>query len=376
MQNSESKCLISRSMRRLLIGTGVLVTVTLFFNNCTGGFKATSISASVNGASVPTSNTPSSSVSPSGPSTFSSASTLSQEYPGDVGIQNDPSVVWSEHFDEGSIAAFLSRYESHSNEAGMSFVPDVPAGSAEKYSIELTSNPTTGADATDFYKNFANFSSGYDNLYFRWYVKYEAGVPYHHTGVWFGGYNPPLNWPYPHAGVKPTGDDRFSIAIEPIWNVGSSNPILDFYNYWMNMHTCSSCGGNYWCNELVEDNSFTADTTWECIEVHLEINTDMNSDAGSMLEVWKNNNLVQSFSPNGPTGGWVQDHYCPSGSTASQCQYSYVSIAAPDLQVRTTSALNINYFWPQNYITSGSSPGSVWYSNMVVATKRIGCLVP
>ena len=376
MQNPKSRRIISRSMWRLLVGAIFITAVAMLFNNCTGSFKAATNTASLNGASAPTPSNSTSSNSSSSSASTSSATTLSQEYPGDVGIQNDPSVVWSEHFDEGSIGAFVARYDTYDNEAGMSLVPDVPAGSAEKYAIQLTSNPTTGADATDFYKNFANFSSGYTDLYFRWYVKYQAGIPYHHTGVWFGGYNPPLNWPYPHAGQKPTGTDRFSIAIEPIWHVGTSNPVLDFYNYWMNMQSCSSCGGKYWGNELVENNSFTADTTWECIEVHLAINTDMNSAAGSMLEVWKNNNLVQSFSPTGPAGGWVQDHYCPAGSTASQCQYSYTLPGPADLQVRTTSALNINYFWPQNYITSGNGPGSVWYSNMVVATKRIGCLVP
>ena len=364
------KRLIPRPIRTLLIGVVALTAVALLFNNCTGGYQATSNLSSVSGANAPGAPPPSSTSSPSAPS---NTPMLSQQYPGDAGISSDPSVVWSEQFDEGSIASFVSRYETYNNEAGMSLVADVPAGSSAKYSIELTSNPTTGADATDFYKNFANFSSGYDDLYVRWYVKYQAGIPYHHTGVWFGGYNPPLNWPYPHAGVKPTGSDRFSIAIEPIWNVGTSNPVLDFYNYWMNMKSCSSCGGKYWGNELVDDNSFSADTSWECIEVHATLNTDMSSSAGSILEVWKNNNLLQNFTATGPAGGWVQDHYCPAGSTSSQCQYSYTAPGPADLQVRTTSALRLNYFWPQNYLTSGSGPGSVWYSNMVVATKRIGC---
>ncbi len=29
-----------------------------------------------------------------------------------------------------------------------------------------------------------------------------------------GGYNPPLDWPNPQAGIKPAGNDRFSAAAE------------------------------------------------------------------------------------------------------------------------------------------------------------------
>jgi len=303
---------------------------------------------------------------------------LSQKYPGDAGISADPSVVWEEHFDEGSTAAFAARYDQVDNAAGMSLVSDVPTNSSAKKSMQLTSNPSTGANATDFYKNLASFSQGYGELYFRWYVKYQAGMPWHHAGVWFGGYYPPQSYPAPHAGTKPVGNDRFSVAIEPMVPDPTSvlpNPNFDFYNYWMNMHTCSGCNGSYWGNSLIGQSSFVAeDNTWECVEVHLKVNTVLSSATGSMLEVWENDNLVQSFNPSGPGGGWVQDHYCPTGADVG-CNYSYTAPGPVDLQVRTTSSLNINYFWPQNYITSGG-PGSLWFSNMVVATQRVGCIVP
>jgi hypothetical protein len=44
-----------------------------------------------------------------------------------------------------------------------------------------------------------------------------------------------------------------------------------------------------------------------------------------------------------------------------------------DQQWRSTTALQLNYFWPQNYITQGPD-GSVQYDEMVVATSRVGCL--
>ena len=51
--------------------------------------------------------------------------------------------------------------------------------------------PTAATQATDLYKRL---DTGQDELYVRWYAKYQAGVPWHHTGVWFGGYNPPSKW--------------------------------------------------------------------------------------------------------------------------------------------------------------------------------------
>src|SRR5256885_11736553 len=50
------------------------------------------------------------------------------------------------------------------------------------------------------------YTTLFRSLYVRWYAKYQAGAPWHHTGVWFGGYNPPSNWPNPQAGIRPLGD--------------------------------------------------------------------------------------------------------------------------------------------------------------------------
>lgn len=276
-------------------------------------------------------------------------------------------MVWSENFEEGSVGAVTARYDDFKNAAGMQLVTDVPSGSCGAASMKLTAGG--GVTATDFYKQLpAN-----DELYVRWYVKYQAGVPWHHTGVWFGGYNPALSYPSPAAGTKPNGDDRVSIAIEPVWGVGSPNPRLDFYNYWMNMHTCSSCAGSYWGNALVSRNSFTADDdSWMCLEVHAKLNTDTASSAGAVLEVWKNDVLVQRFPETAGTGYWVQDHFCPVGADGAQCNYSPTAPGPLNLQFRSTTALALNHFWPQNYITD-ASVGSVWYDEMLVANVRIGC---
>jgi len=304
---------------------------------------------------------------------------LADRYPCDRGIAADPDVVWAEDFEAGSVSAVTARYHDHKNPGGMALVADKPSRSCGAAAMRFTSGGSAGGadDATDLYKKLLTPSgSGYSELYVRWYVKYEAGAPWHHSGVWIGGYNPPSNWPNPQAGTRPSGNDRVSLAIEPVWGSGAPNPRFDFYNYWTRMHTCSSCGGAYWGNALVSRNAFTADDNqWECVEVHVKLNSDSTSAAGAELAVWKNDILIQQFPETGTIGKWVQDHYCPAGADGSQCNYSSTAPGPLDLQFRTSLALQLNHFWPQNYITDATA-GSLWLDDMVLAKTRIGCLRP
>jgi hypothetical protein len=305
----------------------------------------------------------------------SGSSTLAAKYPGDVGLKNDPAVVWLEDFEEGSVASVTARYETSNNAGGMKLTPDKPGKSSGSASMSMTSG---GANpATDLYKNLAKLapnSIGFDELYLRWYVKYQANVPWHHTGMWTGGYNPPQDFASPHAGTRPAGNDRFIVAIEPIWGIGVANPRFDYYNYWMNMHTCSSCAGKYWGNSLVSHNSFTADDNqWVCVEMHVRLNTDLASTTGAALEVWRNDALVQAYPETSGTGFWVQDHFCPAGANGADCNFAPFAPGPLDLQMRSTASLQLNAFWPQNYVTD-TTIGTVQYDDMVVAKTRIGCI--
>ena len=51
----------------------------------------------------------------SSPKTFLAAGPIAAKYPGDVGIENDPDVVFVEDFESGSVATISSRYEDVSN---------------------------------------------------------------------------------------------------------------------------------------------------------------------------------------------------------------------------------------------------------------------
>jgi hypothetical protein len=299
---------------------------------------------------------------------------LAAKYPGDVGIENDPAVVWVEDFEQGSVAAVVARYND-AKQAGMALVPDVPPKSSGAASMKLTASGT-GPNASDFYKKL---DTGYDELFVRWYAKYQSGVEWHHTGVWVGGYNPATNWPNPQAGSRPNGDDRFSVSLEPVGK--GANPRMDFYNYWMKMHSwmdSPSGSSAYYGNTLIHDTSFRVDDNqWMCLEFQITLNPGASSGAGAELAAWKNDQLIAHFTDQAPLGYWVKDKFCPQTADGTECT-NYAPPAGTtmiplDLQFRNTTALKLNAFWPQNYITSGGA-GSVWYDDMVLATERVGCL--
>jgi hypothetical protein len=258
----------------------------------------------------------------------------------------------------------------------MQLVTAVPSKSVGKSALQLTASGD-GANATDFY---AKFPKGYDEWFVRWYVKYQPGpVKWHHVGVWFGGYDPPTSWPNPQAGLKPNGDDRIGISVEPVFDSGSGAARFDFYNYWMQMRSwMAQPSGNtaYYGNALVNKKGFTVDEgQWVCLEVHVKLNTDLSSTNGGALEVWKNDVLVRSLTDAGPKGYWTRDKFCTADSDGPECtQYPAAFDTQADLQLRKTSTLQLNNFWPQNYITDAGQTGWVQFDDMVVATQRVGCL--
>lgn len=301
--------------------------------------------------------------------------TLAVRYPGDLGIGMDRSVVLYEDFEEGSVAALVTRYDTTDNKGGITLVNDHPAYRPGNHALRLTAGGSSRA--TGLYKRLV---PGYDELYARFYVKYHGFGPWHHSGVWVGAYNPPLTHPDPKAGQRPTGEDRFSIGLEPIPEF--TNNAMDLYTYWMGMHpwkaTATGAVGEYYGNTLIHDSEFQMQSEiWVCYEIHLKLNPVPTRSAGAVLEVWQNDALIRRFDDSGPYGYWIRDKFCPSDADGSECTAYRPASPTPELlnqQWRSVSALKINYFWLQNYNDSGTK-SSLSFAAMVVATQRVGCIV-
>lgn len=289
----------------------------------------------------------------------------------------DPAVVLYENFAEGSVPGVARRYTTVGHAAGMALVADHPVNSPGTHALRMSSCCSGTTSQTYLYKNFG---AGYDELYLRYYIKYLGTGPWHHSGLWFGGYNPPLPYPYPHAGARPVGNDRYSIALEPITDL--KNTPMDFYVYWRGMHSWmadpTGAVGDYYGNTFLHNPELLIESnTWVCYEIHLKLNPVPSSGAGAMLQVWKNDTPVQSFDDSGPPGYWLRDKFCPNDAQGTECT-TYrppdPHLVLLDQQWRTTSALKINYFWPQNY-NNASTSSSLLFDDMVVAKQRIGCTI-
>lgn len=304
------------------------------------------------------------------PATTAAPVTLSAQHPGDRGLGQDPAVLFYEDFAESNPDALFARYTAVKNKSGMALLDDHPPASPSGHSLQFTAG---GGDRVAYL--YQSFGRGYEELYIRFYAKWLDGGPWHHSGVWFGGNNPPLPYPFPRAGSRPAGDDFFWLAFEPV-----GNGLLDLYVSWMQMHTWKAANAgphDYYGNTLIHKYDFRyRSDAWDCFEIHLKLNPDPASGAGAVLEVWKNDALVQRFDDKGPLGYLVRDKFCPWDADDPKCA-SYrpaKPIMAPlDQRWRSTPALGIDYVWLQNY-SEVSAPSSMRLADVAVASRRIGCI--
>jgi hypothetical protein len=283
---------------------------------------------------------------------------IAAQYPGDVGIENDPDVVFVETFQETALTALFNRWTDVLNGAAMLLSADVPPASRLSHSLEI---PWVGGGVNSGGALYRMLSPGVnDSLYVRYYIKYPATGTPHHSGVWMGGYNPPSAWPDPQAGAKPAGNDRFIAAAEQNIVIGS----FDHYDYWMGMHPDG--GGAYWGNFLLNHPSVQARRgQWTCVEQMVKLNNPVTASNGEHA-IWLDGVEVSHLGQGFPAGAWSGGIFTqrPGGTPFAGFRW------------RSDTRLNINWIWLQNYAPD-DPPGfasSLKFAHVVAARKYIGCL--
>ena len=275
---------------------------------------------------------------------------FSQDYPGDVGIADHPSVLFFEDFEDGDIATLTEDWDNATLPETLSLSGDVPAGAvAGSQSLTMTNS----GGGTTLYNTLPDQD---DRVYVRYYARYNENSAYHHTGMWIGGYNPATPWPQGNAGLLPSGADFFHNTFEP---AGSNGGLaFDHYAYWPGMGCVNQC----WGNNLMsgQQHPIPADT-WVCFELMMKVNAPGDSDGE--FSIWVDDELVQAVEPGTPfnhngVGGWSPD---PAGEPF------------PGFNWRSTPEFGINFLWLDFY-TDG--PSSMDWDQVVVATERVGCMAP
>jgi hypothetical protein len=292
---------------------------------------------------------------------------ISENYPGDKGIDTDPSVVFWENFEEDTLEQMASRWNNHKPLDRLFFDSDVPQYSSGSKSLKMTAKQGSYT-ASDLYKNLA---PGYERLYIRYYIKFpQNSYPLHHvSGI--GGYDPPSNYENPTR----ARDKWFISQLEPY----GSSWTWDFYTYWLDMR--SDPNGGFWGNDFNPNPPIpVVKGNWICLEYMLKMNEIVNGTGSynGQQTFWVDGEMKYDIGQEFPDGYWVWDSFYPDPSHTHQGTAPYEGF-----RWRNSSTLNINYLWFQYYVTYDAgvsyTPGQTDYAlvdDLVLATSRIGCTVP
>lgn len=282
---------------------------------------------------------------------------IAKRYRRDAGIENDPEVIFVENFEAAHLQEILHRWTANHNSSGMSLTPDVPADSGGSQSLHITSQ---GGRNTGGYL-YKRLYTGYEKLYFRYYIKYASKGTYHHSGGNIGGYHPPTNWPQGGAGTRPAGNERFSIAAEPV----NADLRFDFYIYWMGMR--ASPQGEYWGNTFLQDAKLKVPVDrWMCVEIMVKLNNPVQAFNGE-LALWIDGRQIIHLREGSPFGRWLWNMFHPNTTEGAPFE---------GFQWRNDSQLKINWIWLLHYVTEASAGlvGKVWFDDIVLAKSYIGPL--
>jgi hypothetical protein len=276
--------------------------------------------------------------SASGPAPTPQPAGLAVQHPGDRGLAAHPAVILHEDFEGDTIDAKRWPSISGLKTGALALTREAADVHAGRQALRITA--TLGRDTGGHL--FRRFDRGYDQMYARFYVKFAPDCDYTHHFVHLVAENPPAPWPTGGAGLRPDGDKKFSVGIEPWGRWGRYPPPggWHFYCYWWKMKP--SPDGRYWGNDFQpEPYAIPERGRWYAIEFMTKANTPGQDDGEVAL--WIDGRLLAHH-----TG----------------------------INWRSDARLQLNAFWLMLYVTENSAKknqvNTVWFDDVVVATRYIG----
>ncbi len=333
---------------------------------------------------------------------------IALKYPGDVGIENDESVIFTEQFEAETLSAILPNWTwsngANDHRLSLDTIPG-PDGTPGEKCLKMTILNGIGGAGSDLRKIF---DEGYEQLFLRFYVKFAEDYGFNHHFTSLSGAIDPTPWPVGSAGQKPT--ESFSSTIDQLpQNLNLTGPDTTppgywmFYSYWPEMHSWQTLegasdgrpdawyGNNFMPNQPVP----VKRGEWQCVEIMIRLNSSPDLADGAHA-FWINGELAGHWDPkekNPVEGFWIRDRWRHDPTNASARPF-------PGFRWRTIEdperfdKLKINILRLQNYVSdtswdtmekySQNNPGfninlreaTVWKDHVVVATEYIGPMVP
>ena len=313
---------------------------------------------------------------------------IATKYPGDVGIENDPSVVLTENFERSTVSDLYDRWTSFINpdHLPLRMVEDttVPTAGTRCLEIRGTRGHDTGGDLWKL------LDQGYEQLYARVYVKFAEDAPYVHHFLSMGGRADTIHkYPIGRAGTRPDGTDRFGSALDLGYRDVADPPgAWMFYSYWPEMKSWQTPEGvpdgakpnPYYGNNFGPVEPLQAKRgEWQCVEFMIKLN-DPDKRNGEQA-FWIDGKLIERFAAGSITGTWYRGMFRRSGIWNTDPK------PFEGFRWRTTEDLKINVFRLQYYLAhvfeNDLSPADttilyndeiarVYFDNVVLATEYIG----
>ncbi len=342
---------------------------------------------------------------------------LAARYPGDIGIENDPSVFFVERFESASIESLSSKWTHILNRDGkvLSFTRDVPCGSPSgSSSIKMVATRVPGQVESGGHL-FTVFRPGYEEVYARYYAKFldNHGCNSHFVQL-AGAVNPP-DYPIGTAGQR--FDTEFCTGIEPdtLRSISTGFApetsgdekrkkilppgIWATYTYWPDMHSWQTREGKpdgrpkpYYGNHMPPEKYIPVERDkWICIEFRIKLNSHPDKSDGEQT-FWINGELAGHWGPGYPKGYWEYDFFYPDPDNPESAPFEGFRWRAAKGELFHGTL--INKFWLQHYITENcfamnekyarlnpdypinTSSATVLFSHIVLATKYIGPMTP
>jgi len=188
------------------------------------------------------------------------------------------------------------------------------------------------------------FMPGYDQIYTRFYFKFAEDFDQGNLMHWVHilGNRVDDKWSaFGQAGIRPSGDDFFSIGIEP-WRAWGQNPppgVITFYTYHMNMPQDPN-SGKYWGESFISEPPFQIEPgRWYGMQTMVKANTPGQADGEQAL--------------------WIDGEKV---------------IHTRGLRFRTTRDVRLNGFWLSLYLHDTPQTNTCWFDELVISTKPIGLL--
>jgi len=239
----------------------------------------------LNAADEPFPNLAAGSTLPQGPG-------LAARFKADSGIAANSAVIFADDFESGDLGARWDEKGAGKGKA-LSLAPaNGEACGKHCMKVEARLGENEGDGLTKWFEPS-------DRVFVRFYVRFDPGCDYVHHFVTLRankGLRGGDKWTgFGGAGLIPSGDERFSTALEPWgnWARWAAPGKWNFYTYWHEMKV--SPDGKYWGNSFqAGPQEVIQKDRWICAEFMLKHNTPGRPDGeqafwidGKLLGYWR-----------------------------------------------------------------------------------------